>query len=78
MDNYRPISVLSVASKILEMVVHRQLYHYVNTHHLFSPFQHGFRKKNSIESATLAFTDTIRRGIDQGFFTAWSGFYRPQ
>ena len=65
MDNYRPISVLPVASKILERIVHCQLYQYLNTHHLFSPYQHGFRKKHSTESATLTFTDTIRRGIDQ-------------
>ena len=69
MDNYRPISVLPVASRILERVVHCQLYRYLNTHHLFSPYQHGFRKKHSTESATLTFTDTIRRGIDQGFLT---------
>jgi hypothetical protein len=28
MDNYRPISVLSVASKLLERAVHHQLYRY--------------------------------------------------
>ena len=30
LDNYRPISVLSTASKILERAVHCQLYEYLN------------------------------------------------
>ena len=41
MDNYRPISVLPVASKLLERVVHTQLYCFLCKHQLLSPYQCG-------------------------------------
>ena len=34
MDNYRPISVLSVLSKVLEKVVHKQIYEFLKTNNL--------------------------------------------
>ena len=69
MDNYRPISVLPVASKLLERAVHRQLYQFLSKHQILSPFQCGFRKNHSTESAAISFTDSIRREIDQGLLT---------
>ena len=69
MDNYRPISILPVLSKILERAVHRQLYHYLQQHNILSPYQCGFRKCHSTEFAALSFADTICRNIDQGQLT---------
>ena len=63
MDNYRPISILPVLSKILEAAVHRQ---HLQQQNILSPYQWGFRKCHSNEFAALSFADTIRRGIDQG------------
>lgn len=37
MDNYRPISVLPVASKILERAVHRQLYQFLTENKILNP-----------------------------------------
>ena len=37
MDNYRPISILPVLSKVLERAVHKQLYHYLQLHKILSP-----------------------------------------
>ena len=37
-------------------------------HHL-SPYQCGFRKNHSTETAAIAFTDSVRRNMDQGLFT---------
>ena len=38
MDNYRPISILPVFSKVLERAVHKQLlYHYLQLHKILSP-----------------------------------------
>ena len=48
-DNYRPISILRVLSKILERDVHRQLYHYLQQHNILSWYQCGFRKCHSTE-----------------------------
>ena len=69
MDNYRPISILPVLSKILERAVHRKLYHYLQQHNILSPYQCGFRKCHSAEFAALSFADTFRRNIDQGQLT---------
>ena len=69
MDNYRPISILPVLSKILERAVHRQLYHYLQQHNILSPYKCGFCKCHSTEFAALSFADTTRRSIDQGQLT---------
>ena len=69
MDNYRPISVLPVVSKVLERVVHHQLHSFLSEHKLLSPFQCGFRRNHSTEFAAIAFSDYIRRGIDLGLLT---------
>ena len=44
MDNYRPISVLPTISKVLERVVHMQLYDCLAREKLLIPYQCGFRK----------------------------------
>ena len=69
MDNYRPISILPVISKVLERAVHKRLYHNLQLHKILSPYQYGFRKNNSTEFAALSFAETIRRNIYQGFLT---------
>ena len=62
MDNYRPISVLPVASKVLERVVHHQLHSFLSERKLINPFQCGFRRNHSIEFAAIAFPDYIWHG----------------
>ena len=69
LDNYRPISVLPVFSKILERVVHYQLYEYLESNKLLAPYQFGFRKNRSTSSAVVHLTDTIRKNMDMGELT---------
>ena len=57
MDNYRPISVLPVVSKVLERVVHHQLHSFLSEHKLLNPFQCGFRRNHSTESTATVFSD---------------------
>ena len=66
---YRPISILPTVSKLLEKAVHTQLYDYLSQYKILSPYQCGFRKAHSTETAALSFADTIRRNIDQGHMT---------
>ena len=68
-DNYRPISVLPAASKLLERAVNTQLCTFVTEHSLLSPYQCGFRKNHSTEAMAIALTDYLRLGIDQGLLT---------
>ena len=46
-SNYRPISILPAAGKILERVAHNQLYAYCQRLDIFTPCQSGFRKAHS-------------------------------
>ena len=68
-NNYRPISILSAASKLLEKAVHVQLCAFLCENKILSPYQYGFLKLHSTESPALPFADTIRRNIHQGYMT---------
>ena len=52
-QNYRPISVLPVISKIFESVIHDQLNEYFINNKLFCAQQYGFMKNASTELASL-------------------------
>ena len=69
MDNYRPISVLPVLSKVLEKVVHKQIYEYLETNKLLSPNQFGFRRSRSTQHAVTYFSDYVRKHMDDGEYT---------
>ena len=59
-ENYRPISVLSVLSKIFERVVHKRLYNFVDKSQLLYPRQFGFRSKLSPIHALSDIIEMIR------------------
>ena len=68
-NNYRPITILPTISKLLEKIVHVQLYSYLNEHKLITPSQFGFRPKLSTGVALAHFTDNILSNMDSGRFT---------
>ena len=53
LTNYRPISFLSVLSKLLEKHVHIYLNDYLEKRQLLHPFQSGFRRKYNTALARL-------------------------
>ena len=59
-ENYRPISVLSILSKILERIVHKQLLTHFETENLLSSCQYGFRSGRLTQLATTKFIDSVR------------------
>ena len=63
-NNYRPISLLPILSKILEKIVASQLSHYLETNKLLSNTQHGFRPRLSTETALTVVTDKIYDNMD--------------
>ena len=67
--NYRPISVLSPFSKILEKLVYNQLYDFLEKHNILYRNQFGFRKGHSTEQAIFEITDTLKQALDKKLVT---------
>ena len=66
LDNYRPISILPILSKIFERIAYEQLAEYYEKNERIVSTQFGFRKRYITELAVTVFTDSIRRFMDQG------------
>ena len=64
-SNYRPISVLSLLSKIIEKHVAEQLKSYLNMYDLLYERQSGFRSNHSCETALIAIIDDWISAIDK-------------
>lgn len=68
-DNYRPISVLNILSKVVERVVYNQLTTYLENNNLLSEHQYGFRQNRSTRDAVTRLADNIRKNMDDGKLT---------
>ena len=64
-SNYRPISVLSVFSRLLEKIGHDQFSKYLKEHNKFAKCQHAFLKLHSTLTSLLSVTDTWFSNIDK-------------
>ena len=66
MNNYRPISLLSIFDKIMEKIMHNRLYHFLVVNNILYSKQFGFRKNNSTVNALIKITEKIKEYIDKG------------
>ena len=62
--NYRPISITTPFSKILEKCLHKQPTAYAESRGILTPLQFGFRSKVSAQDAILYFIETIQHEIE--------------
>ena len=67
-NNYRPISLLSIFDKIIEKIIHKRLYSFLEEHKILYQNQFGFRKSNSTVYALAQITEMIKESIDGGKF----------
>ena len=67
-SNYRPISILSVFSKIFEKLMYSRLYKFLDDFEILYPLQFGFCENCSITHALLCLSETIKQSIDNGRF----------
>jgi len=65
-ENYRPISLLSIFNKLLEKLMCRRLLSYLSKEHILYKFQFGFRKNHSTILAIIEIVDNIRSELDKG------------
>ena len=64
--NYRPISLLSVISKIFEKLIYKRIYFYLDQKRLIYSKQFGFRANYSTNHAIISLTEHIRELLDKG------------
>ena len=65
-NNYRPISVLSIVSKVFERIVYDQVYSYLSFNNLLTKHQSGFRSFHSTATALLDATNDWFINMDNG------------
>ena len=66
MNNYRPMSVISIVAKKMEKLVYNQLYEYFTENDLLKTSQHGFRLNHSTVTAMLEIVNKWFHNIDIG------------
>lgn len=68
-ENYRPISLISEFSKILERIVFNRIGSFLDRCSALSDNQHGFRLGLSTATAACSFVDAIYKAIDNKLYT---------
>ena len=76
LNNFRPISLLSVLSKPFERHVHHHLSTFMEKHNLFHTLQSGFRSKYSCHTALSAMCDMWLSAIDCSEIVGTGFFFR--
>ena len=65
MDNYRPISLLSCFSKIIEKIVCSRLTEFLDVNNLITKSQYGFRKKHATVHPLVHFLNFVSSSLDR-------------
>ena len=68
-NNYRPVSILTAMSKIMEKVMYTRLINYLNKHSILHQNQYGFRQNCSTNLALMKLVDDLTKAIDDKQFT---------
>ncbi len=68
-NNYKPISILPILSKLLERYVHSCFSEYLETHNLLTIAQSRFRRLHSTLASVLHASDHWLKNIDKGLVT---------
>ena len=59
---------MSIFDKVMEKMIHKKLYNFLEEHNILYHNQHGFRKNNSTIHALMQTTERIKTSIDSGKF----------
>lgn len=65
-ENYRPISLLSVFSKVYEKLMKNRLVAFLDKHRVLGAFQYGFREGRGCEQALEAFLGKVSGDLNEG------------
>ena len=64
--NYRPISVLSFFSKVIERVMYNHITDFIDSLNVLYKYKSGFRHKHSTQQAIIALVNKITSSFDTG------------
>ena len=67
--NYRPVSLLSVVSKVFEKLVNNRIVDHLEKCGLFFDFQYGFRSSRSTAELLTVVSDRIARAFNRSAAT---------
>ena len=67
-NNYRPVSVLTVFSKILEKLMYKRILNFTIKHDVLYSYQFGFQQNRSTKLALISLIDKITESLDEGNF----------
>jgi len=62
--NYRPVSLTSVCSKVMEHIIHSHIIKHMDKLGLLADSQHGFRKRRSTETQLILSIDDLAKSLD--------------
>jgi hypothetical protein len=68
LDNYRPISIVPVVSKLMERILYDQMYDYLKKQNILSEHQYGFRQFHSATTTLLDCRPTNEWYINMDLF----------
>ena len=68
-ENFRPISLLPLISKVIERIVYDHVYNFLLQNSILYNYQSGFRKNHSTNLCLSFLNDKILKGFDEGLFT---------
>ena len=68
LSNYRPISLLSVFSKISKKLMYKRLYNFLEVHEILYNLQFAFSPSHSTNHALISRTESIKNTIDSKRF----------
>ena len=68
-ENYRPISILPLVSKVFEKIIHNQTQLYLDDNNILYKFQSGFRKNYSTDNNLAYLNDKILNGFEKSLYT---------
>ena len=63
--NYRPISITSCLGKVMEKIIFKYLYNYLEQHNILTKHQSGFRPKDSTVNQLLEIYHVIIENLDK-------------
>ena len=66
-SNYRPVSLTSIFSKMMESLIKDHIMNYLTRYNLISPYQFGFTPGRSCTTQLLHVLDYLTKHLDNGY-----------